>query len=120
MNKDYKLVYSTDRETNEKCPKCKNLKVECTCAAAPEVQASAVTAKLRMEKKGRGGKAVSVVFNLPPNQDFLDGLCGKLKKACGVGGTSYIEDGSGFIEIQGEKLDRLRELLAKEGLKVRG
>ena len=39
-----------------------------------------IVAKLRMEKKGRGGKTVTVVYGLPRNAAFLKALCQELKK----------------------------------------
>jgi translation initiation factor 1 len=69
-----------------------------------------------MEKKGRGGKAVTVVFGLPNNAEFLDGLCKELKRACGTGGT--IADGA--IELQGDLRERVREFLEKKAFVVKG
>ena len=73
-------------------------------------------AKLRMEKKGRGGKTVTVVFGLPRNATFLKDLAQELKRACGTGGT-VTEDGA---ELQGDLRDRVREFLAGKGFQVRG
>ena len=76
----------------------------------------AIITKLRMEKKGRGGKMVTVVDGLPNNADFLKELSQELKRACGTGGAS----GEGFVELQGDLRDRVRELLTKKGYVVRG
>ena len=76
----------------------------------------AIVAKLRMEKKGRGGKMVTVVDGLPNNADFLKELSQELKRACGTGGAS----GEGFVELQGDLRDRVRELLTKKGYVVKG
>jgi translation initiation factor 1 len=75
-----------------------------------------VVAKLRMEKKGRGGKTVTVVYDLPRNAAFLKALCQELKKTCGTGGA--VEDGA--IELQGDLRDRVRELLMTKGFLVKG
>ena len=75
-----------------------------------------VVAKMRMEKKGRGGKTVTVVYGLPNNEQFLNDLCGELKRACGCGG-SITEDG---VELQGELRDRVRAHLEKKGFVVKG
>lgn len=75
-----------------------------------------VTAKLRIEKKGRGGKEVTVVDGLPRNGAFLEELARDLKKACGTGGT--VADGC--VELQGDRRDRLRGLLAARGFTVKG
>ena len=71
---------------------------------------------LRLEKKGRGGKSVTVVANLPRNAAFLAGLAAELKRACGTGGTAA----DGAVEIQGDQRERLRPLLAAKGWGVRG
>ena len=71
---------------------------------------------LRLEKKGRGGKSVTVVANLPRNAAFLTALAAELKRACGTGGTAA----DGAVEIQGDQRERLRPLLAAKGWGVRG
>ena len=71
---------------------------------------------LRLEKKGRGGKSVTVVANLPRNAAFLASLAADLKRACGTGGTAA----DGAVEIQGDQRERLRPLLAAKGWVVRG
>lgn len=74
------------------------------------------TAKLRLEKKGRGGKSVTVVDGLPRNRAFVDALARELKQALGTGGTAL----DGVIEIQGDRRDRLRELLEAKHFRVKG
>jgi translation initiation factor 1 len=75
-----------------------------------------VTAKLRLEKKGRGGKTVTVVYALPRNAGFLKDLAQELKRVCGTGGAVG-EDG---VELQGDLRDRVREHLVKKGFAVKG
>jgi translation initiation factor 1 len=69
-----------------------------------------------MEKKGRGGKTVTVVDGLPRNATFLKELCQELKRACGTGGA--VADGT--IELQGDLRDRVREYLVKKEFLVKG
>lgn len=112
-----KLVYST--ETGRHCVTCGWPLNNCQCStrkSAAEPLPSRIVAKLRMEKKGRGGKTVTVVYGLPHNPAFLKDLCGELKRACGSGGT-VTEDG---VELQGDLRDRVREALAKKGFTVKG
>jgi translation initiation factor 1 len=73
-------------------------------------------AKLRMEKKGRGGKSVTVIAGLPRNATFLKDLCQELKRACSTGGA-VSED---TIELQGDLRDRAREYLLKKEFAVKG
>jgi len=75
-----------------------------------------LVAKLRVEKAGRGGKTVTVVFGLPHNDEFLKALSQRLKRACGTGGTTT-DDG---VELQGDLRDRVRDALTKLGYVVKG
>ena len=86
-------VYSTG--AGRLCPTCGWPAGDCKCSSqfARDVAVPAkVVAKLRLEKKGRGGKTVTVVYELPQNQAFLKDLAGELKRTCGVGGA--VADGS--------------------------
>jgi translation initiation factor 1 len=74
-----------------------------------------VTLSIRREKSGRGGKTVSVIYDLPDNELYFKALTKKLKSHCGTGG-SFKE---GRIEIQGDKLARIQEHLEKIGFKVK-
>jgi translation initiation factor 1 len=113
-----KLVYSTSG--GRVCEKCgwplSNCQCSKTLSSGKEQLPDRVVAKLRMEKKGRGGKTVTVVFGLPNNADFLKNLCGELKRTCGCGGATT-EDG---VELQGELRDRVRAFLEKKGFVVKG
>jgi translation initiation factor 1 len=68
-----------------------------------------------MEKKGRGGKTVTVVFGLPNNASFLADLNRDLKRACGAGGA-VTDDG---ITLQGDVREKIRELLSVRGFLVK-
>jgi len=118
MTKDARLVYSSDPKANEKCPKCKELKAACTCVA-PAATTGKITAVLRIEKQGRGGKTVTVIDRLPKNEAFLKDLTSELKKKCGAGGT-HREEEFGMVEIQGDKRELVRGILAKRGYTVKG
>ena len=113
--RDSRSVYETGR--GRLCPKCGWPADDCRCSSRGDEPVPAkVTCVLRLEKKGRGGKSVTVVANLPRNATFLAGLAAELKKACGTGGTAT-EDA---VEIQGDQRERLRPLLAAKGYRVRG
>jgi len=118
--KEGRLVYSTDPELNRKCLKCKEVVSECTCEPEQEVKGYKFIAVLRMEKQGRGGKTVTVIDRLPKNEIFLKDLTTLLKKKCGAGGTYLMDGKEGVIEIQGDKRDLIRTLLAKENIKTKG
>jgi len=112
-----RLVYSTGAGTI--CPGCGRPAVDCRCAGSRQGREPVpvrVVAKLRLEKAGRGGKSVTVVYDLPRNAAFLKELCQELKRGCGVGGA--VRDDA--VELQGDLRDRLRDLLVKKGFGVKG
>jgi translation initiation factor 1 len=118
---DYKLAYSTDPEQNRRCSVCKELVTNCGCApwfGIPSFDSLAPV--MQLERKGRGGKSVTVLRKLPPSKELLELLTGKLKKRCGTGGTYKIVEGAGLIEIQGDKQDELRKALQAEGIVLKG
>ncbi len=116
---DYKLVYSTDPKLMTACPKCKELLSSCECAKTKEMPRR-IVAKLRIEKAKRGGKTVTVIDGLPAIDDYLKTLAKELKQSFGVGGTHGINGGVGYIEIQGERREALREILARKDITVKG
>jgi translation initiation factor 1 len=73
---------------------------------------------LRREKARRGGKTVIVIHDFAPHigHGFIEMLAGKLKAACGCGGTTRERT----IEIQGDQPGRIRALLEEEGFRVAG
>ena len=110
-------VYSTG--SGRMCPTCGWPERDCRCSSQfnrDQPLPARITAKLRMEKKGRGGKTVTVVFDLPRHQTFLKDLAAELKRACGSGGA--VADNT--VEIQGDVRDRVRALLLKKGWTVKG
>jgi translation initiation factor 1 len=114
-----RLVYSTG--IGRVCPGCGWPERDCKCStrtsdAAVPARPGAIVAKLRVEKKGRGGKVVTVVDGLPQNAAFLKELSQELKRACGTGGTAA----EGAVELQGDLRDRVRDHLMKKGFVVRG
>jgi len=73
------------------------------------------TVKLGRETAGRKGKGVTVVWELPLNEDELKELATLLKNKCGTGGTAK----DGRIEIQGDHRDKIALELEKLGYKVK-
>jgi len=112
-----RLVYSTGVGTI--CPRCGWPARDCKCSsrnAPSEPVPTRVVAKLRIEKKGRGGKTVTVVYDLPRNAAFLQELGQELRRACGTGGTVL----DGAVELQGDLRERVRDVLVKKGFTVKG
>lgn len=68
---------------------------------------------VRIERKGRNGKTVTVLFRLPKHETLLKSLCSFLKKTFGGGGTYSIEKEYGVVEIQGDHSEQILEVVEK-------
>lgn len=83
-------------------------------AAAPEKPAKGpARAVVRLEKKGRGGKEVTVVEQLGLRGDELETWLKALKQSLGCGGA--VEEDT--LLLQGDQRERLPELLAARGVR---
>ncbi len=71
---------------------------------------------VRKERKGHGGKTVTVVAGVAPA--FVDALCAEMKKALGCG--ARVDDGA--VVLQGDLVDRAAAFLEDSGARrvVRG
>jgi predicted translation initiation factor SUI1 len=74
------------------------------------------TIHLRIEKKGRGGKTVTVLEGFTHDLAFLENLASNIKQSCGTGGTLR----GSSIEIQGDFRLRIREILCRQGFELKG
>ena len=97
------------------CPKCHQLKTTCTCKSEPSAPSKSTVVRVGRETKGRGGKGVTVVSDLPLDEKGLTQLAAKLKTRLGTGGT--VKDGK--IEIQGDQRDRIVTELERLGYRVK-
>lgn len=68
-----------------------------------------------IDRKQRKGKEVTLVEGFVGSDDDLKALAKMLKSKCGVGGNSK----DGEIIIQGNKRDKVMELLEVEGYRVK-
>ena len=66
---------------------------------------------VRKEKKGRGGKVVTIVEGYKGNPKTLEELSKKIKQQCGVGGATKGKD----IVIQGDLADKVVKILIANG-----
>ena len=82
------------------------------------------TVRVRRERAGRKGKTVTTAEPFDLSRNEAAALLRELKRGCGSGGTIKQEasaDGRlGFrIEIQGDHVERLLEMLGSRGYRVK-
>jgi len=119
MNKP-RLVFSTDPKDRFNCPRCRKLLSDCACIPIETVHLSQVVANIRIEKGGRGGKTVTVLADLPKNEEFLKNLAKELKVKCGVGGTYVLTKEASRVEIQGDQREAIKKILTSKSIKFKG
>ena len=107
------LVYSTD--AGRMCPVCRQPVASCRCNAAPKGPPSDGVVRVSIQTKGRAGKGVTLVKGLAMEWAELTELGKQLKSACGSGGTVK----NGVIEVQGDHVERVMDLLKAKGLVVK-
>jgi translation initiation factor 1 len=101
-----RLVYSTDTAI----PRKKN-----TAGKAPQltIQPSRHKVYVRLDRKGRGGKSVTLIEGLMMPVKDREVLLKQLKTSLGTGGTIR----NGVFEIQGDLRDAIIEILQAMGHK---
>lgn len=108
------IVYSSEK--GRICPTCKQPLSSCICKEKEKKRIHG-SGKVRVERqtKGRGGKCVTVISELPLNEATLKEFSRKIKQMLSVGGS--IKEGK--IEIQGDHVEKIIAFLKKEGYSVK-
>ena len=114
-----RLVYSTEGGRVDTCPVCGQPYKHCRCDQSSTQQAALKKSdgivRVMRDRKGRGGKTVTVINGMIGSEAELTTLAQQLKKLCGSGGT--IKDGN--IEIQGDHSEKVMAKLTALGYKVK-
>lgn len=106
------LVYST--EAGRTCPDCRQPINECICSNSDAILGNGKV-RISLETKGRKGKGVTLVRELPLSATDLANLAKDLKKLCGTGGAVK----GSVIEIQGDQRQRLLDVLTERGYQAK-
>ena len=95
-NPDYQYQYDDEPEADTLAPALQRLRVT-------------------IDRHHRGGKTVTLVSGFVGTEADLETLGKRLKAYCGVGGSAK----DGVIVVQGDQLQKVRQMLEKEGYGVR-
>ncbi len=100
-DKNRRLVYADDGSHNK-------------ASSNEQVVPGQIKLKIYLEKKGRGGKTVTLISNFPDNQAYFKDLLKKLKNHCSCGGSLKNQT----IELQGDHKQKAKAYLEKLGFQV--
>jgi translation initiation factor 1 len=104
---------SRDLAVAKRCLRCGSY--PCRCPRPRSLPPNQQTAIIARDRKGRGGKTVTVVRNLQLTPEDMRALVSQLRKACGAGGTVK----EGVIEIQGDHREKVAAELQQLGYRTK-
>ncbi len=96
-NPDYQYQYDEELENETLAPAKQRLRVS-------------------LDRHHRGGKTVTLVTGFIGTDDDLQALGKLLKSRCGVGGAAK----DGEIIVQGEHVEKVKQILTAEGYGIKG
>lgn len=113
-------VYTTGIGRIPVCRRCHLPQPDCRCQADAASRAAPAAprdgfVRIARDRKGRAGKTMTVISNIPGDDAALGEMTQKLKKLCGSGGTCKDEE----ILIQGDHLSKIEGWLAQQGYRVK-
>jgi translation initiation factor 1 len=107
------IVYSTDPAYKKRCERCGSY--PCRCPKPKSLPPQQQNPRIFRDRKGRGGKTVTVIRDLQLTPEDLTALGKQLKQKCGAGGA--VKDD--IIEIQGDHREKVQAELEKLGYKAK-
>ena len=110
------FVYPKDSDGNALCPKCKKKVTQCDCPIfeLAKVKPQPIKPHIRLDRAGRKGKVVTIIDNLPHSEAYLKSLAKTLKVKTGCGGTFYLTENDGTLQLQGDHKETLEEFFSKQ------
>jgi translation initiation factor 1 len=99
-----------------------SLDIKCEASDPEPIKKAAkiqhTSCSIRLEKKGRAGKQVTVLYSFEPVLELVEmmNLLSDIKKAIGSGGTVKEET----LELQGDKRQQAADFLTKKNFRVKG
>jgi translation initiation factor 1 len=113
-------VYVTGIGRIKLCKRCGEPEEQCRCETRrtgeirPGVPRDGVV-RVMLDRKGRGGKGVTLVMGVPGEASEIAALAQTLKKLCASGGA--VKDD--VIEVQGDHRERVIARLTELGYRVK-
>jgi translation initiation factor 1 len=114
-----RTVYDTAVGRTDRCSYCRRKLEACVCpnpgAGGNQAPGGDSIVRVWRDRKGRGGKTVTVVKGLVASRERLQEIATTLKRHCGTGGT--VSEGN--LEIQGDHREKVAARLTELGYRVK-
>lgn len=110
-----RLFAGTPFDRPPRCERCQQLESDCQCPPPPHqwLAADQQTASVRLQRR-KGGRVVTLIAGLQPQESDFTALLKSLKDSCAAGGA--VRDD--HLEIQGDHADRVRQQLRQLGYRL--